>query len=515
MLLRLPLLSLLLVILALLMVIPMVLGAYQSDWRSGRSFLYSIIFVLTIAGILGLTATPRPQVSAQRELALLVLSWLILPVFAAIPVTMITPAIGPVGAWFEMVASLSTTGGSIYVNLASVPDAVHLWRGLMGWYGGLITLVAAYAILAPRRLGGFEVGGTIARDVGVRSEQVVALGAATPSLSRRLVRAIRVVLPIYAGLTAALALIFHLLGQGGLLSTVHAMSILATSGISPVAGGLASTDSFVAEAFAAVFLVIAAVRVFYGNASEGGQRRGKWFEDPELRLLLGLVALATLILFGRHWVGALTIDVEEPVTDVFAALWGNIFTVLSFLTTTGFESASWTTARDWSGLANPGLVLLGFCAVGGGAATTAGGIKLIRAYALIRHGFRELERIAQPNSIIGVGASMRGIMRRGAVIAWTFVMLFFMALLLTVLGLTATGMGFQNALLAATAALSNTGPVLTIVSEEALRFADLTDPARVVLALAMIAGRIEVLALIALANLDTWRRNENATIKHW
>ncbi|MEO1474620.1 MAG: potassium transporter TrkG, partial [Pseudomonadota bacterium] len=198
-----------------------------------------------------------------------------------------------------------------------------------------------------------------------------------------------------------------------------------------------------------------------------------------------------------------------------AAFWGAFFTTLSFLTTTGFESASWETARDWSGLGNPGIILLGLCAVGGGAATTAGGLKLIRAYALVRHGFRELERLAQPVSIIGVGANMRGMMRRGAVIAWTFVMLFFIALLLTVLGLSATGMPFDKSLVAATAGLSNTGPVYPLLTETSAGFAEFDTPAQVVLALAMITGRIEVLALVSIFSLETLSKTQNATINRW
>ncbi|MEM9736149.1 MAG: potassium transporter TrkG, partial [Pseudomonadota bacterium] len=428
------------------------------------------------------------------------------------------PAIGLVGAWFEMTAALTTTGGTVYGSLAAVPDAVHLWRGMVGWAGGLMTLVAAYAILAPRRLGGFEIEASTLRGPGRENDQVVSLSATTPALASRLSRAARVIVPVYGLLTAGLAIIFNTLGQGGLESAVHAMSILSTSGISPVQGGLAAANSFSAEAVAALFLLITATPVLWSKASQTGLNV-PWQRDPQLRMLLFLVGITTLALFARHWLGALTVDDSEPLSDAFTALWGNIFTTLSFLSTTGFESASWEASRNWSGLSNPGLFLLALATVGGGAATTAGGVKLIRAFALMRHGYREIERLAQPASIIGVGSDMRGIMRRGAAIAWTFVMLFFMAILFTVLALTATGMKFDTALIAATAALTNTGPAMAAVTVDGRTFADLTSPAQSILAMAMIAGRMEMLALIALIRLDTWRKDttqvRNATIKHW
>ncbi|MEM9100670.1 MAG: potassium transporter TrkG, partial [Pseudomonadota bacterium] len=282
----------------------------------------------------------------------------------------------------------------------------------------------------------------------------------------------------------------------------------------PYPDGIAGSGSVVAEIVIAVFLVLAASRILYFNASQTGRAR-QWQADPELRLMAWLVGLATLALFARHWLGALSVEIGDNLSDGLAALWGTVFTTLSFLTTTGFQSAFWETARTWSGLENPGLLLLGLCAVGGGAATTAGGVKLIRAYALIRHGMREVQRIAQPESVIGVGADLRTITRQGAVIAWTFIMLYFIALMFAIVGLSANGMSFEDALVAATAAISNTGPIFQILSSDQSAFADLSRNAQVVLALAAIAGRIEMLALVAVFNIETWRQSFDATKNHW
>ena len=51
----------------------------------------------------------------------------------------------------------------------------------------------------------------------------------------------------------------------------------------------------------------------------------------------------------------------------------------------------------WSDLPDPGIVLLAVAVMGGGVATTAGGIKLLRLYALYRHGLREIDRLIHPN----------------------------------------------------------------------------------------------------------------------
>ena len=504
-LLRLPAFALFLVILGLAMLGPALFAALTADWKSGRSFLYAAIFTLFAAAVIGtLFSGAHKRPSIQVELTVLVASWLIIPALAAIPLALITPRIGVVGAWFEMVLCFTTTGSTSYLEPGQVEPAIHLWRGMVGWLGGLLTLAAAYVIMAPRRLGGFEVAasaGTVSSGHAEFGGRLVTLDAATPGFGRRLNRAMRVILPIYAGITAALAGIFSMLGQGGLTGAIHAMSIVSTSGITPLAGGFAASSSLGIEMVAAVFLVLSATRLIYARASQAGSVT-HWSQDPELRLMGILVGLATLTLFLRHWFGALSIKVSENLTDALAAIWGSAFTALSFLTTTGFVSSMWQSARDWSGLSNPGLILLALCAVGGGAATTAGGIKLIRAYALLRHGLRELDRIALPNGIIGVGSGMRGIMREGAFIAWAFIMLFILSIFVVILGLTITGMKFETALVASIATLTNTGPAISVVLEGETGFALLGVPERLILAGSMILGRIETLGVIALFSID-------------
>jgi trk system potassium uptake protein TrkH len=104
-----------------------------------------------------------------------------------------------------------------------------------------------------------------------------------------------------------------------------------------------------------------------------------------------------MVLFVRHGLVTFENDAQNDVRSAARAVWGALFTITSFLTTTGFESADWTATRNWSGLGTPGLMLVGLSLIGGGVATTAGGIKLLRVYALWKHGQREIERLVHPS----------------------------------------------------------------------------------------------------------------------
>jgi trk system potassium uptake protein TrkH len=129
----------------------------------------------------------------------------------------------------------------------------------------------------------------------------------------------------------------------------------------------------------------------------------------------------------------------------------------------------------------------------------------LRVYALYKHGVREMAKLIYPHSVGGAGRLGRRIRREGAYIAWIFFMLFILSLAAVMLALAATGLGFEEALILSVAALSTTGPLAAVAGEAPISYIALSDPAKLILAAAMIIGRIETLVLIALLNPAFWR----------
>ena len=92
----------------------------------------------------------------------------------------------------------------------------------------------------------------------------------------------------------------------------------------------------------------------------------------------------------------------------------------------------------------------------------------------------------------------------GARIAFIFLLLFLIAIALTMVGLTATGVGFDHAVGLAIAGLTTTGPAIEILGA-GYRYSDLSEAARAVLCAAMIVGRVEALVILSLFNPLYWR----------
>ncbi|SFB76758.1 potassium transporter TrkG [Tropicimonas isoalkanivorans] len=501
----LPLIVLFMGVGSLAMVVPALHGLAIGDLRTAHVFGQSAMLFLFISAIIAVAMANRANSGHVRShLAGLVAAYTLVPLILAVPFHERIPSTTYMNAWVEMVSSITTTGATLFEPDRLVPS-LHLWRALVGWLGGLLAWVSAFALMAPMNLGGFEViySGTSAGSGARLTRRPAGLVACDPR--ERLWRFTLTLLPIYAGLTLALWLGLLAVGEEALTAACHAMSTLATSGISPVGGVEHAQSGLAGEFLIFLFFAFAISRLtFTGALTQKGARN--LAQDPEVRIGAVLVILVPSFLFLRHWIGAYEVDTVAALPSALNVLWGSTFSVLSFLSTAGFVSSEWEVARAWSGLQTPGLVLLGLALIGGGVATTAGGVKLLRVFALYKHSEREMERLIYPSSIGGAGTAGRNIRRQGAYVAWIFFMLFALSLTGVAMALAAAGAAFDEAMVMAVAALSTTGPAGHVVLDHPVSYAALNDPGKVVLAFAMALGRLETLAILALLNPHFWRR---------
>ena len=132
-------------------------------------------------------------------------------------------------------------------------------------------------------------------------------------------------------------------------------------------------------------------------------------------------------------------------------------------------------------------------------------MKLLRVYALYLNGRREMERLVHPSSVGGVGLSGRRIRRKGAFIAWIFFMLFALSLASVTVILALLGQDFEAAIVLAISALSTTGPLTQVAAGEPIALLEMATSAKLILCAAMILGRLETLAIIALFTPGLWR----------
>lgn len=471
--------------------------------RVAQPFFYGAILFGVLTTLIGLATLKQPiRNVARSQLLTLVAAFLVLPLMLAVPLHEARPSMSFFNAYFEMVSSLTTTGASIFDTPRTIPDPLHLWRALVGWLGGFLVILSAIAVLSPMTLGGFEVVRPGAKSGGRPGSGAQLARARDPN--QRVSRYATKLMPLYLSATLLLWLALVISGADSFPALMVALSTLSTSGILPLRTLGELSFGFAPELIIFLFLGLAVTRQAMSLPFDKNFLPSL-ADDREVRMATTFIVVIPLVLWLRHFIGAFEVNEETNGIAALHAFWGSLFSVLSFLTTTGFVSADWEAARDWSALPTPGLVLAGLAIMGGGVATTAGGVKLLRIYALYKHGVREMERLVHPSSIGAGGHLGRGVRREGAFIAWIFFMLFALSIAATVIALTATGLAFSEAVVFAISALSTTGPLAQVALEEGANYADLGQGAKSVLIAAMVLGRMETLAIIALFNPEFWR----------
>ena len=501
---------------------PAAVALAGSDHSTSQTFFYSGLLVIVFSVIAGFAARgfkPRP-VPAGRMLELTVI-FVTMPAILAIPVYLDVESASHADAYFEMVSCLTTTGASALppplpgdaptagwpgpqssdVWGGGLPYAVVYWRAQVAWMGGLLIWLAAAEILSPLGVGGFEI-------VGRRklSDNQISTASTRDSASRvQRAGMLRLAL-CYAGLTAILWLLMAAAGEMPVNALISAMSTLSTSGITAEGGFSAPSRGMAGEIIVFAFLLLALSRFPVSAVRWGAERtRAPFDREAGLALLLVLAAVGLALYFNHQPLAAARTWAE--FASVAERLWGTVFSTVSFLTTAGFQSLHWHQATEFQ---PPGFVflsLLGMALIGGGVATTAGGVKLIRIGELLRFSNGELGQLACPSA---VRAEINPAGERGGrtVLACIFMMIFLILLAVFALLLSLSAGSFDQAIVLSISSLTNTGPLNDAVLGSGTIHSDLPAQGKLLLCAAMIIGRLELLALVTLFNPAVWVRSK-------
>ena len=237
-----------------------------------------------------------------------------------------------------------------------------------------------------------------------------------------------------------------------------------------------------------------------------GTEHTEAINDRETKLALVLVCVSVVTMLSFQYPQLAALRTWSELSDVALNVWGAIFTTVSFLTTAGFKSLYFDSAMSWQPPAFVKLTLLGAAMIGGGVATTAGGLRLLRVAELIRFGTGEVSRMAFPSSVLAAPEPNAGPRGETALLAGVFLILFILLAALLSMGLGTAGFSFEEATTVAVAALTSAGPLASAVLGPEFGFGDTAGVVKLMLCMAMIVGRLELLALISLLNPEIWRR---------
>jgi trk system potassium uptake protein TrkH len=488
--------------------------AHADEWTARWSLL-SIAGLSAALGSLTWRLTRGAPIDLGRREALLLTTatWLLGAVLAGLPffiwAHLSTHASDdhPFGSladcYFEAMSGLTTTGASVLGSapndIESLPGSLLLWRSATHWLGGLGIVVLFVAVLPGLGVGGKKL---------YRAE---SSGLDLEGVRPQIRDTARLLWIMYLVLTGAQVVALCIAGMTLFDSVCVSFGTLATGGFAITNASIGQYDSIAIEAVTITFMALGGVNfgLYYLLLR---RKYRSVFSDVELRVYLLLmfcgIAIAAIALFSRGTPIVRTTGGEVEAT-FFQSLRIATFDTVSIQTTTGFNISD---TNQWPFIAKMALFTLMFA--GGCAGSTAGGFKIIRLWIALKVLAVEFERVFRPNVIrpLRVGRTVLDEQMKLANICFVFTYVFIFAIggvLIMLLEQALNPQGgcdYATASSATIASLSNVGPGMGKVGAVG-SYGWLSEPSKVVLALLMAVGRLEIFGILVLFMPKFWKRD--------
>ena len=473
--------GILLMLFSLSLLPPIVIGFIYND--GGTKAFMAVMGGLLLIGLLFWLPVRdyTKEMKIRDGFLVVVMFWLVLGFAGALPFFIEEEVpLSFTDSVFESFSGLTTTGATVLTSIDNLPHSILWYRQQLQWMGGLGIIVLAVAVLPMLGIGGMQL--YRAETPGPMKDSKIA-----PRISETA----KALWYIYLGLTVVCAGAYWFAGMSWFDAFAHSFSTVAIGGFSTHDASIGYFDSPLIEGIAIFFMFLAGIDFALHFSAFRNMSGMGFFRDPEFKtytvLLLSISVIVVFFLYAH--------GVYDNWSD---ALRYGLFQTVSLATTTGFANADFA---SWPGFLPVLLIFMSF--IGGSAGSTAGGMKVIRFLLLIKQVLREIKGLLHPNAIMPVKLADKTIPEKVLMAVWAFLAVYVFTFTGFMLIVMAFGVDQVTAFSAVAAMMNNLGPGLGEVSAH---YADMNDPVKWVLSLAMLMGRLEIFTLLVLFTAAFWRK---------
>ncbi len=467
-----------LIVLAILMLAPAFI-----DWReglhNGADFLQSAIITGAFGGLLSVATSNALGLglTARQAYLLTAAIWGFVPLFGALPFLLGEPHLSFTDAYFEAVSGITTTGSTVIVGLDNLPPGMNLWRGMLNSLGGLGIAFVAMIFLPILRVGGMQY---------FRTEGFDTFGKALPratDIARHLVI-------VYFGMTLICILTYRALGMDELSAVVNGMTTIATGGFSNADSSFSRFGPALHYAGAA-FMFLASLPYIRYVQLLNGQARPLW-QDSQIRAYAKWIGFA---------VGSVTLwrvlTSDQGVEEAFREA---LFNLISIMSSTGFGAGSFS---GWGGYMLVVAFLIGV--VGACSGSSAAGLSVFRVQVAAAALVAQVRQIASPSKVVTLRYEGRAVgedVVSGLILFITGYVLLMGAM---TIALSLMGLDPMSALWGVWTSIGNIGYGMGPLASRTGTLMEYPTAAKWVLVLAMIMGRLGLMAVLVLFLPRFWR----------
>ena len=464
-----------LLILAALMLLPLLAALVCGE--SALPFVVTVLLTAAVGGALALVKPRSREIFAREGFACVGLSWLAMSLLGCVPFLISGDIPNFVDAFFETVSGFTTTGASILNDIESLSRSGLFWRSFTHWIGGMGVLVFLMAVMPMS---------------GERSMHIMRAEVPGPTVGKLVPRAketARILYIIYTAFTVAETVLLMCGGMSFYEALLHAFATAGTGGFSTRNASIAAFDSAYIEGVIAFFLILFGMNfnLFYlmliGRVRQAFQSEELHRYFQIILVSAGLIVIGTV---GRY--------------GLAQSLRHGFFITMTTLSTAGFCTEDYTL---WPAYLQTMIVLLMF--IGGCAGSTGGGLKLSRVMLLVRNAAADVGRVVNPRRVNRVQMDGKRVTAETAGAVYGYVALVLLILLGCAAVVSIDGYDFSTNFTAALSCISNVGPGLGKIGPSG-NFAIFSPLPKLVMAVTMLFGRLEVYAMLILFIPSTWKR---------
>ena len=476
------------VIIGALMSIPlfMAIGYKEDTTILGFGIAIGVCLLLGVIGIVVRPLKDNRNMRSTSGFAMCALFWIFVALVSAIPFRVSGYIPNYIDALFETISGYTTTGSSILVDVEALPKSLLFWRALTQFIGGMGVLVFVIVFipkndkmstaLAKAEVPGPQFGKIVSK---LRFTSIILYA-------------------IYIVMTFILIGILCALKMPVFDSFCHAFSTASTGGFSVKAASIAAYNSVGIEVTLTVFMLLFSVNFTVYYLLIIGQFV-KAVKNEELGWFFSIYIAAVAIIVAN-------LMISNTYTDFATALKDAAFNVSSLMSTSGFCTADYT---KWPVFSR--LTLLAVMCIGGCAGSTAGGLKVSRVIMLSKSSIINVKKTLSPRSVYT--AKMDGMpideTTRRNVKSFFIIYMFIMFVSVMLISIENNDFGsysaFENNFSAVIACFNNIGPGSGAVGPIG-NFASYSIFAKLVLSFDMLLGRLEILPVLLLFNINSWKK---------
>lgn len=460
------------------LMIPSLIVAFIYGEGDATAFLLTMGILLVVGFLLSIIKSDNKKMYARDGVMIVALAWVLLALFGGLPFFINGAIPSFVDCFFETVSGFTTTGSSILTDVEIIPKGLLFWRSFTHWFGGMGILVFFVSLL-PAMNG--------------RTQHILRAESPGPNpgkLVPRIKETSIILYSIYFVLTLVCILCLLLAGMPLYDSIVHALGTAGTGGFGIKNNSIAYYNSPLIYMILSVFMLIFGVNfTIYFHVIKRNFLEVK--RSSEVKIFLIMVSAATLII---------TFNVWGRYDSLWEAFYQAFFQVTSVVSTTGYST---TDFNLWPSLSKTILIALMF--TGSCAGSTAGGLKQIRIFIMLKDIKRSVKKIIHPRSVLPIKADNRVVDDEQVSAIGTFTFAYFLILGLAVILVSIDNYDFETTFSAVLTAISNVGPGLGLAGPSS-NFAFFSDFSKIVLSLCMLIGRLEIFPILILLNINSWKK---------